>query len=222
MTIPHSLVTMSGYMLLSVLLGGTVGLERERHDRPAGLRTHILVCLGATLITLIDRSLPNTGGRIAAQIVTGVGFLGAGTIMRATTGGPVRGLTTAASLWVVAGVGMAIGFGGVYAETACVATAITLVTLTLLNYMEGSLDRRRRQEELTILFQPGESMWPDIRSTMNTFRELGMSITDLSVEKAADGELFRFRVHYPRGKDRKDVEAIIIADTSVVHYNWRS
>ena len=91
----------TGLLLLAVLLGGMVGWERERQERPAGLRTHILVCVGAALMTLVDQSISNIGGRIAAQIVTGVGFLGAGTIIREndTMGTPVRGLTTAASLW---------------------------------------------------------------------------------------------------------------------------
>src|SRR6476620_3521703 len=98
---------------LSFLVGGLVGFERERRDRPAGLRTHILVCMGSTLITLVSREIAGghaDPGRVAAQIVSGIGFLGAGTIFRA--GNSVRGLTTAAGLWVVAGIGMGIGTGG--------------------------------------------------------------------------------------------------------------
>src|SRR6476620_6931619 len=97
---------------LSFLVGGLVGFERERRDRPAGLRTHILVCMGAALITLVSRAMAGTRfdpGRIAAQIVSGIGVLGAGTIFR--QGSLVRGLTTAASLWVIAGVGMATAGG---------------------------------------------------------------------------------------------------------------
>ncbi|NLN06375.1 MAG: MgtC/SapB family protein, partial [Firmicutes bacterium] len=98
-------------LFVSVLLGGLVGLERERHNRPAGLRTHILVCLGSALIMIVSfAGFSGTFGfsgdpaRIAAQVVSGIGFLGAGTILR--QGGFVRGLTTAASLWVVAAVGL--------------------------------------------------------------------------------------------------------------------
>src|SRR5437867_3983926 len=100
-------------LLLAMLMGGLVGMEREQRDRPAGLRTHLIVCAGSALITLVssrfggDRFDP---GRIAAQIVSGIGFLGAGTIFR--SGSVVRGLTTAAGLWVVAGIGMAIAAGG--------------------------------------------------------------------------------------------------------------
>src|SRR5690348_13480184 len=93
----------------ATLMGGLVGVEREQRDRPAGLRTHLLVCLGSTLITIVSIEMGGTHydpARIAAQIVSGIGFLGAGTIFR--SGSVVRGLTTAAGLWVVSGIGMAI------------------------------------------------------------------------------------------------------------------
>src|SRR4051812_10247226 len=113
-------------------LGAVLGLEREWHEHSAGVRTHMLVCVGAALFTLVSAygfdSLSENGGdptRIAAQIVTGVGFLGAGTIMRVGSG--VRGLTTAASLWVVAAVGLAVGAGS-YAIAAAGA-AVTLLAL---------------------------------------------------------------------------------------------
>ncbi len=108
-------------LVLAVVLGGAVGWERERSSKPAGLRTNILICLGAALFT--DLSIRFGGlaiggavrdpARIAAQVVTGIGFLGAGTIIQAR--GTVTGLTTAATLWVVAGIGMSVG-GGSYVE----------------------------------------------------------------------------------------------------------
>jgi len=99
-------------LLLAFLAGGLVGLERERQERPAGLRTHMLVCGGSLLFTLISLNIsaPGDHTRIAAQIVSGIGFLGAGTIFR--YGNSVRGLTTAAGLWTVAAIGMGIGAGG--------------------------------------------------------------------------------------------------------------
>ncbi|MFN3649048.1 MAG: MgtC/SapB family protein [Armatimonadota bacterium] len=109
------LLDMGLRLLLSILAGALVGLERERQDRPAGLRTHILVCMGSTLFTYASLLTagadgPADPGRIAAQIVSGIGFLGAGTIFRSDTG--VRGLTTAAGLWVVAAIGMGVALGG--------------------------------------------------------------------------------------------------------------
>lgn len=102
-------------LFLATMLSGFIGWERELHERPAGFRTHILVCVGSTLAMIISLSVhevygsASDPGRIAAQVISGIGFLGAGTIIR--EGASVRGLTTAASLWAVAGIGLAIGSG---------------------------------------------------------------------------------------------------------------
>jgi putative Mg2+ transporter-C (MgtC) family protein len=104
-------------LILAAFLGGIVGIEREMHSKAAGFRTHILVCIGSCLIMLtsmhmfdIYKGLVNADpGRIAAQVVSGIGFLGAGTIIRSRAS--VLGLTTAASLWAVAGIGLAVGSG---------------------------------------------------------------------------------------------------------------
>lgn len=115
-------------ILLALILGSVIGLERKRGHKPAGLRTHALVCLGATLISII--SMDYFGGdpaRIAAGVVTGIGFLGAGAIIAER--GNVRGLTTAASLWVIAAVGLAVGAGAYI-----LATIVTLVVLGVLVY----------------------------------------------------------------------------------------
>jgi putative Mg2+ transporter-C (MgtC) family protein len=121
---------MLGRLVLAVVLAGLVGYEREQADKPAGFRTHILVGMGAALFTVV--SIYGFGGasdpaRVAAQIVTGIGFLGAGTIFRSE--GLVLGLTTAASIWAVAAIGMAVAVG-MYAMSA-VATAIMLLVLRL-------------------------------------------------------------------------------------------
>ncbi|MDQ7793799.1 MAG: MgtC/SapB family protein [bacterium] len=144
---------------LAVLFGGLVGLEREARGRHAGLRTFILVCLGATLMMMVSQAIPTLDGRpadpgrIAAQVVTGIGFLGAGTILR--EGPTIRGLTTAAGLWVVAGIGLATG-AGMYAEAAAVTT-IVLITLVVLSRLERAVlwGRDHVPLGLTILDQPG-------------------------------------------------------------------
>jgi putative Mg2+ transporter-C (MgtC) family protein len=129
-------------LLIALVCGGVVGLERESANRPAGLRTHVLVCVGSALMMQVSLTMWNmTGhgqygngdpGRIAAQVVSGIGFLGAGTIMR--EGVNIRGLTTAASLWVVAGVGLAVG-AGMYLESI-LATALVVLTLKFLSQVE--------------------------------------------------------------------------------------
>lgn len=137
-------------LILGAILGGLIGLEREVHNRPAGLRTHVLVTVGSTLIMLVSMygfqgfGTNGTGGepaRLAAQVVSGIGFLGAGTIMR--EGNDVRGLTTAASLWVSGGIGLAIGSG--YYLGASVTTAIVLFTLTSLGFFERRVFRGKYQ-----------------------------------------------------------------------------
>ncbi|MDW7651136.1 MAG: MgtC/SapB family protein [Bacillota bacterium] len=147
-------------LVLAGLLGGFVGYERERHNRPAGLRTHILVCLGSALVMIVstagfggEMGVRGDQARIAAQVVTGIGFLGAGTIMR--QGSAVRGLTTAASIWVVAAVGLAAGIGLYLA--AVTATGLVLLTLFSLSRVEDLLAKGRRKKSLWIraVDQPG-------------------------------------------------------------------
>lgn len=136
-------------LTLSVLLSGLIGLERQMHKRTAGLRTHILVCLGSCLIMLtslyvfdIYNNIANLDpGRIAAGVITGIGFLGAGTIIREREG--VRGLTTAASLWVVAGIGLAAGCG--FQKAALYTTVLTLVVLFFLRYAEDMIFGREEK-----------------------------------------------------------------------------
>jgi putative Mg2+ transporter-C (MgtC) family protein len=125
-------------LILASALGALVGQERERRDLPAGLRTHLLVSAGACLFTLVSIAMAGhtyDPGRIAAQIITGIGFLGAGTIIR--HGASVRGLTTAASIWAVAGVGMAAGIG--WWEAGVAATLLLYVSLTCLKIAERRL-----------------------------------------------------------------------------------
>lgn len=126
-------------LLLAAILGGAIGLEREFKHRPAGLRTNMFICFGAALFTLLSRGLaaePSDYTRIAAQIIPGIGFIGAGSILH--TRGLTTGLTTAATIFVVASVGMAAG-GGLYV-TALFATAIVLGALFLLGYVEESFN----------------------------------------------------------------------------------
>jgi len=115
-------------LVLSVIAGGLIGLEREVVHKPAGIRTHMLVCLGSALFVLVTiETLPNEAARIIAGIATGIGFLGAGTIFRSKS--EVHGLTTAASVWAVAAVGIAIGLG--YYLMAIIAVVLVLLVLQL-------------------------------------------------------------------------------------------
>ena len=144
--------TVLGKLFIAAILGGIIGWERHRRGRPAGLRTHLLVCIGVTLMMLVSEHifvqyqghghnsiLRVDPARIAAQVVTGIGFLGAGTIMRSRAS--IRGLTTAASLWVVAGIGLAVGSG--FILPAFFTTVLTIAILTLNDLVEKKMKRNK-------------------------------------------------------------------------------
>ncbi len=129
-------------VLAAAVLGGLIGVERQARDKPAGFRTILLICVGACLFTILSERAgqpPGDPTRIAAQIVTGIGFLGAGAILRGERG--VTGLTTAATVWVVAAVGMAIGFG--YWGVAVFGTGISLAALLVFHVIDDWINRNR-------------------------------------------------------------------------------
>jgi putative Mg2+ transporter-C (MgtC) family protein len=138
-------IEMAGKLGLAALLGGLVGLEREMHSQPAGLRTHMIVALGSCLLMLVSIHMADIGpnksdpGRIAAQVVAGVGFLGAGAIMR--SGLSVRGLTTAACLWTVAAIGLAVGSN--YWRAALVTTLLVLIATAVFQKIERRFTKGR-------------------------------------------------------------------------------
>jgi putative Mg2+ transporter-C (MgtC) family protein len=128
-------------LALAAVLGGAIGLEREHRRKPAGLRTNMLIALGSALFSILSVELGAGAGspdRIAAQVVTGIGFLGAGAILR--SGENVHGLTTAATIWVNAAIGMAAGLGSY--TVAAISAAITVVVLALLPFVEDFFEKR--------------------------------------------------------------------------------
>ena len=171
-------------LLLAAVAGGAVGLEREKHGRPAGLRTHLLVALGACLMMIVSEAFQlkyaafdvNSAvrldpGRTAAQIITGIGFLGAGVIIK--EGITVRGLTTAASLWLVAGLGMAFGMGLFLPGT--MATALALMSLIFLKKLEPVIKKDRYLDiAVTANLRPG--LQDELEKLFN---ERGLLITDV-------------------------------------------
>ena len=179
-------------VVLAGVLGGAIGAEREIREREAGLRTHMLVSIGAALFTLVsaygfsDFHFSNASGitydptRIAAQVVTGIGFLGAGAIIR--QGLSVRGLTTAASLWVVAAIGLATGAG--YYSAALVTTVVVLVSLWPLRILAFRLFERVRPGELRleVELQPSES--PSV--LVDPLEKRGIAVRSFEVEDARD------------------------------------
>lgn len=200
-------------LLLAAALGGIVGLDRERLEAVAGLRTHMLVCLGAALIMIVSAfgfhdilGTPDVildPSRVAAQVVSGIGFLGAGTILFLRHE-VIRGLTTAASLWVVAGVGLAVG-GGLYVA-ALATTGIVVIILAVMKPIERALFRRDRTRQISV------SVDQAMISVLEVTAELeaaGVTVTEISIRRHDTPETDQLQLRFARRTDQKTVIAAL-------------
>jgi putative Mg2+ transporter-C (MgtC) family protein len=188
---------------LAAVFGGAIGIEREIREREAGLRTHMLVAVGSCLFTLTSaygfhEFLVNGGAviradptRIAAQIVTGIGFLGAGAIIR--QGLAVRGLTTAATLWVVAAIGLAAGAG--YYSAALITTLVVLFSLWPLRVIAYRFLEHPHERRLSIALRKETSP----ATVIETLEELGVHVEQFEVEEEDGTRAIELRVDLPRG-----------------------
>ncbi|MDR0389760.1 MAG: MgtC/SapB family protein [Spirochaetaceae bacterium] len=177
-------------LCLGFLAGAVIGFERSSRHQIAGLRTHILIAVGATLLMILSIWLPQyfnslkngDPGRIAAQVVSGIGFLGAGAIVR--LGNNVKGLTTAASLWLIAAVGLAIGAGAYVA--ALTAEVLSLFTLIALDYFEKKLFPSERNKLLELGYKDNI---PDTQEALEVLKSFGVRVISIDVDQ-------------PRGKSK--------------------
>lgn len=210
-------------LVLAVLLGGAVGWEREISGKPAGLRTNILICLGATLLTDVSVRMPYIGSdltqvtvadpaRLAAQIVSGVGFLGAGTIIQAR--GSVTGLTTAATLWVVAAIGIAIGVGGYVPAVG--ATVLVLLVLVPMQWLEKRVEEGRTEREMELTLAVSDGV---IERILGRLEEAGLQTRRRSVEKpAGEGRIIvRCIVHGP-SRNFREAREVLLSDPDVLGF----
>ncbi|MDP8940818.1 MAG: MgtC/SapB family protein [Actinomycetota bacterium] len=204
-------------LLITVVLCGVIGLEREMRDHAAGFRTHILLGLGAALFTLVSAygfepftAVATQGGarsgvvvdptRIAAQIVTGIGFLGAGAIIR--QGIDVRGLTTAASLWATAAIGMAVGAG--YYFGAVATTVVVIVALYLLRKLQSIIVPRFRTDfgVLQVTFGDAGGKVSEVISILD---QHDISVRNLSAEVESGQTSYSIQIRIPPSRDVQDV-----------------
>ena len=202
-------------------LGGAVGLERELREREAGFRTHLLVSVGSCLFTLVSaygfsefRGASVDPTRIAAQIVTGIGFLGAGAIIR--QGLAVRGLTTAATLWVVAAIGLTTGAG--YYSAAVITTLIALVSLWPLRTASHLVMVRFRPESGRILAQLPAGETPAL--LVEEIERLGARLHTLEVGHEGDRRTVVLDVALPAGVDAPDLIAKLADVDQVLEVRW--
>ncbi len=198
-------------LIEAAILGGLIGLERERDNQPAGLRTHIILCLGSALIMEISLrvgagSPTSDPGRIAAQVVSGIGFLGAGAILR--MGASVRGLTTAASIWTTAGIGLAVGAG--YHVEAVSVVVIMLLSLGVLKKVGRriSVGRLFKIVEIHVSGEDEETIIPEFEDILSKER---CDVREIDVRKdSGNGEMrIQAQIATPRDFDPlRLVEAI--------------
>ena len=200
-----------GRLALSAVLAAVIGAERERKGQPAGLRTHTVLAIGACLIMLVSMEIyaQNTSGtgdpgRIAAQVVSGIGFLGAGAILR--YGATVRGLTTATCLWSVSGIGLATGMGFYIAAVA--ATILVLLSMVLLEGIEHWLFAGRGGRRLTITCRDRTGIVHQIEEQLST-RDIKMR--NYGIERDfVEGRLsINARVDLPQGCDFGDIPQLL-------------
>jgi putative Mg2+ transporter-C (MgtC) family protein len=183
-------------LALAVVAGGAIGFERQIAGKPAGLRTNILICLGSALLMDLSINVANAGqgrigdpARLAAQVVTGIGFIGAGTIMQAR--GAITGLTSAATIWVVAAIGLTVG-AGFYLE-AMGATAMVMLVLAGLGNVEHRLLRARRTMNATIRTRPGVTLeWVRKALAMD-----GVQIVKSEIYDHEEDRAFELRISGP-------------------------
>lgn len=180
-------------ILISFFAGALVGLEREMNNQPAGLRTHILISIGSTLVMLISIFItqvydsPGDPGRIAAQVVSGIGFLGAGAILK--FGADIKGLTTAASIWAMAAVGLAVG-AGMY-SISFIGVAVILFALTAMNLLEKRIFKERTQRKIEIVIKKRFSNLQQITDVLKQHDvQIYSSGFDRNVNDATDKFIF--------------------------------
>lgn len=193
---------------LASLLGGAIGLERELGGKPAGLRTNILICLGSVLYTHLSVAMSGTSAdptRVAGQIVTGVGFIGAGTILHAR--GAVVGLTSAATIWVVAAIGVALG-SGFYLEGVG-TTLVVLAVLAGLGRIEKLVERQSMRARITIHARPGPTVLEDLEGLV---RRAGLELSAVSSRQENVDLVIDFDV---RGSKRLHDQVMI----TLLHHN---
>lgn len=173
-------------IVAAVVIGGLLGLERGMKNRPAGLRTYMLVCVGACMIMLTNQYIFQVYGtgdpvRMGAQVVSGIGFLGAGTIV-VTRRNQIKGLTTAAGLWTAAGVGLALGIG--FYEAAICGGLAVLVVLIVLQRMDNNMHRKSKQVEAYIELSRDIILGDFLRAV----RDSGLEISNVQREQGADSD----------------------------------
>ncbi len=213
-------------VFLASAVGAVIGWQRQMHGSPAGLRTHILVCTGAALLTVIDMMHSSTfQGKIAAAVVSGIGFLGAGTIIHSDKGDTVRGLTTAASVWVTAGIGISLGAGGISTDIGLFVSLLVLATLSVVYRIEDFVLRHKRNRSLMIIIarQPGTNVDDTITRIINRLTAQGAVVEGLIKDRKSQTQsevTVHCQVRISDGFQPDVLIKICAGDADVTQVNW--
>lgn len=217
-----SLSEMLFRLVVSLILGSLIGMEREIHGRPAGLRTHALVCMGSAVFAMTSFYVgpwkdSNDQSRIAAQIVSGVGFLGAGTIIQ--QGSSIRGLTTAASIWSAAAIGLAVAMGGSMMYVGLVGTILILATLDVMDRLDKHFTMGRGERQLTVVMQGGYDGLCNVLRMLEVQHARVRSIDTQESDDAAR-QILRLRLRVQRDFDEVAVAGDLASCDDVISYSW--
>ena len=217
-------------LVLAVIFGGMVGYTRERNNKPAGFRTHILVCFGAAIISMVQDQLrlnimelaranveiasvvKTDLGRLGAQVVSGIGFLGAGSIMK-EKGETVGGLTTAAGIWATACVGLGIGWG--FYNIAAVAVVFMIIIMVTLKKLESKLVKKTRLLKFEVKFFDSEDFANGLIEAYEVFRQRSIKITE--IDKYQDEGTVTFTVNI---KGRNNISDVVVLLSSIKNVEY--
>jgi putative Mg2+ transporter-C (MgtC) family protein len=215
---------------LAAILGGAVGWERERHGREAGLRTHLLLCTGCALMMLVSLYIPASFAehsaqsvvradptRVASQVVTGIGFLGAGAIL--VLGRRIRGLTTAASIWVTAAIGLAVGAG--YVAPAVFTWLVAMFALLVLGRLENRVTRKDRYISLRLEFSSPGARFEEARAILDAH---ALSVLGITLERQSDAAEYTAALRHSVAVDYEQVTDVLmerLGSRGLVKVKWQ-
>jgi len=207
-------------LVLAIILGGIVGYEREKNNRPAGFRTHILVCFGAAIVSMIQDQLrlnildlaKTDLGRLGAQVISGVGFLGAGSIMK-EKGETIGGLTTAAGIWATACVGLGIGWG--FYNIAIVAILFMIIIMVSLKRVESKFVKKSRLLKFEVKFFDSDDFANGLIEAYEIFRQKSIKISE--IDKYQDEGIVTFTVSM---KGRNNISDVVVSLSSIKNVEY--
>lgn len=222
-------------IVLAILIGGFIGYEREMKNRPAGFITHTLVCVGAAVVSLMQLHMINDTisiikenpvmaaslkadiGRVVAQVITGVGFLGAGTII--IDKGSVKGLTTATTLWVVACLGLSIGLG--YYEISIISAVVIIFIIVVLKRVEVIANNRKHLSSVEICYYKSDCHF--IEDTVKFFRKNKYQVRNIKLLDSSEEDIKRckFKIYSFANKDKRDIIEKLALKDSVITINYK-